>query len=569
MNQILTGSAVEQLPERIKSEKRIWFCFALVAVAAIVVAAVRWSLWHPYGIDWDEAEYLNDVQIDGQRFRTGHLLKLAGRILIRNLDRPPAYRLFALPFVGVFGYHPTEARLISLTCFVLSTFFVFLCVRRISTPAAGAFAALVFALSPEVVSASIFFGTDTSLYLATAAMLYFIFICWSGGGQRTSSWVGLGCAVGLGFLAKASFILIALPVFAFWFVASHWTSLKIPHLTSQRKAAVLALLIAAPWWALNLKGAIAYGLYARGFVANSLGPPSIATWARWLDTVVRCLLGTGLSILIGLILIVFIVRLVRKRLNLNHLQTAAVGACACAGLPIVAAQLSGTNHLLRHITPSVIPLAIVIGVFASVSGWMDSWVATVVSLVLFCAQAVVLIAPVVRPNQEALDPGFVNAALPSRTMIHFDQWDWRPVMELADRCGVKVPEISVVGGGRQLNPPQIQFPWVLRTTSTRAERLSVPNVTWLWRHEEGGRPEWQKIMDGAHESDMAITAPYYAGDVKGKDDPDDQYNAEFEELLSRDAHFQGPFLFNMGRFAPIEIAVFMRKDLPCPLSGKL
>jgi Dolichyl-phosphate-mannose-protein mannosyltransferase len=567
MNQNPTQSAMEHVPEGTKSEQRIWFYFALVTVAAIVAAAIRWSLAHPYGIDWDEAEYLNDIQIDGQRFRTGHLLKLAGRILIRNLDRPPAYRLFALPFVGVFGFHTTEARLISLTCFALSTFFVFLAVRRLSTPAAGAFAALVFALSPEVVSASIFFGTDTSLYLATAAMLYYIFICWSGGGERTSSWVGLGCAVGLGFLAKASFIFIALPVIAFWFVASRWTSLKIPLLTSQRKAAALAFLIAAPWWALNFRGAIAYGRYARGFVANSLGPPSLATWTRWLDTVVRCLLGTGLSILIGLILVVFIIRLVRKQLNLNHLQTAALGACACAGLPIVAAQLSGTNHLLRHITPSVIPLAIVIGMFASVSGWMKSWVATSISLILFCAQAAVLIAPVARPNQKALDPGFVNAALPSRTMIHFDQWDWRPVMELADRCGVKAPEISVLGGGRQLNPPQIQFPWVLRTTSTRDEKLLTPNVTWLWRHE-GGLLEWQKIMDGAHESDMAITAPYYVGDVQGKDDPDNRYNAEFDELLLRDPRFQGPFLFYMGRFAPIEIAVFMRKDLPCPLSAK-
>lgn len=535
-------------------------------MTAILVAAVCWSFAHPYGIHWDESEYLNDIQIDGQRFRTGHILKLAGRMLIHNI-RPPAYRLLATPVVGIFGYHATGARLISLACFALSALFVFLAVRRVSTPAAGAFAALVFIISPEVVSASIFFGTDTSLYLATAAMLYFIFASWSDGEQRTYNWVGLGCAVGLGLLAKATFTLIALPVFGFWFSANHWTRLKLPLFTSQLKAAALAFLLAAPWWMLNARGAIAYSQYARGFVANSLGPPSLATWVKWFETVVRCLLGAGLSILIGLILVTLIVRAIKNRPLLSNLQVAALGACACAGLPIIAAQLSGTNHLLRHITPSVIPLAIILGVVASASGWITSWAATVISVSLFSAQAAVLICPVVRPNRQPLDLGFVNGALPSRTMNRFDQWDWQPAMTLADSCRVAVPRIAFFGGGRNLNPPQIQFPWVVRATSTRDLKLAIPDVTWLWRHEDG-LPDWQKIMGEADQSDMVITAPQFAGEAIGRNDPDDRYNAEFEQRVLQDPHFHGPFLFSMGRFTPIEIAIFMRRDLSCVADSK-
>jgi len=567
MTKTLTRSVIDdQASDQPKSERNIWYFFAFFIIIAILVAAVCWSLAHPYGIHWDESQYLNDIQIDGQRFRTGHLLKLAGRILIKNFGRPPAYRLLGFPLIGVFGYHTTGARLISLACYALSAFFVFLTVRRIATPAVGAFAVLVFALSPEIVSASIFFGTDTLLYLATAAMLHYIFASWSDGEQRTSNWVGLGCAVGLGFLAKTSFILVALPVFVFWFVAGHWSLLRIPPLASQRKAGLLALLIAAPWWALNVSRAMAFVRYARGDVGNSLGPQSLATWTRWLNTVLRCLLGGGLTILIALVLIALILRLVKKRLILSNLQTAAVGACACAGLPIIAAQLSGTNHLLRHITPSVIPLAVMIGVFASVSGWMKSRVATAVSLALFCTQAAVLISPVVRPNQELLDIGFVNGALPSRTMIRFDQWDWRPAMTLADGCRVEAPEISVLGGGRAFNPPQIQFPWVVRATSTTDAKLSIPNVTWLWRFQDG-IPDWQKIMDAVDQSDMIITAPHYRGEIKGKEDPDDQYNAEFEKRLLLDPRFQGPFLFQMGRFAPVEIAIFVKKGLSCSSSA--
>jgi len=154
-------------------------------------------------------------------------------------------------------------------------------------------------------------------------MLYFAFATWSEREQRSSNWLGLGCALGLGFLAKVSFILVALPVLAFWLAASHWASLKLPPLTSQRNAAALAFLIAAPWWTLNVKGAIAVAQGARGFVATSLGTPSLATWMLWLKTVLRCLFGGGISALIGLVLAASIVALARKKLILSGLHMAA------------------------------------------------------------------------------------------------------------------------------------------------------------------------------------------------------------------------------------------------------
>jgi len=212
-------------------------------------------------------------------------------------------------------------------------------------------------------------------------------------------------------------------------------------------------------------------------------------------------------------------------------------------------------------------LAIAVGVCASVSGWLKSRRATAVSLALFCTQAAVLIKPVVWPNKEPLDIGFANGALPSRTMIRFDQWDWRPALNLADSCQIERPEISVLGGGRTFNPPQIQFPWVVRAASTSDAKLSIPNVAWLWRFEEGP-PQWQKVMDRADQSDIVITAPEYVGEVEDRKDPDDRYNAEFAERLMLDPHFQGPFLFGMGRFAPVEVAIFVKKELRCSSSAK-
>jgi len=207
-------------------------------------------------------------------------------------------------------------------------------------------------------------------------------------------------------------------------------------------------------------------------------------------------------------------------------------------------------------------LAVGVGILAGTSGWTRSRIALSVSAILICTQLIMLIFPVVHPNKEPVDLGFINGALPWRTMSRFDQWDWRPVLNLADRCGADTPAISFFGGGRNLNPPQIQFPWVVRATSTRAMKLAIPNVTWLWRSEEGS-VDWQAVMDLAHQSDMVITAPRFVGEVKGMEDPDNLHNAEFEARLAKDPGFQGPFRFEMGRFQPIDVDVFVKKSLSC------
>ncbi len=434
---------------------------------------------------------------------------------------------------------------------------------------AGAFAVLIFALSPEVVSASIFFSTDAPLYLATSAMLYYLFVSWSDESKNPKSWIGLGLAIGLGFLSKASFLAIALPVFLFWFLISRYRSLGIPNLASRWKTGLIAFLLAAPWWLLNIKAAAFTVQSARGFFRDSLGPPSIATWLHWLSTVVQGLLGHGVSILIFLILITLFVKVViRKEVILDSFQRVSLGTCACAGGPIVIAQLCSTNHLLRHITPAVIPLAIAVGVLADRTGWARSRVSVAVSGALFCCQLVMLVTPVVLPNNHPVYLGLLNGALPWRAMVRVDQWDWRPVRDIGDSCGLEAPKISYLGGARVFNPPQIQYPWVARVASTRSATFNLPDVKWLWRYEEGPL-DWQKVMDLAGWSDLVITAPHYIAEGKNKEDVDNQYNAEFEDRLSKDPRFRGPLRLEMGRFDPVEVDIFLNKSLICQSGQQL
>ena len=153
----------------------LWTVCAVATPLVIIVASIVWSLHHPFGVHWDEAIYLNQAQIDAQRLQHGMLLKLGGRILIKSAGRPPAYRILALPILGLFGFHTTVVRLVSIACFALSALFVYLAARRITgrwqVPSRPD-----LCLSPVVVSACMWFGTEGPLYLATSAMLYYILV---------------------------------------------------------------------------------------------------------------------------------------------------------------------------------------------------------------------------------------------------------------------------------------------------------------------------------------------------------------------------------------------------------
>ena len=555
--------------QRINVNDYYWRIFAAAAVTVIIVAAIRWSFDHPYGIQWDEAIYFNDVQIDLQRLQDGRLSTLGGRILIKSYGRPPAFRILALPFLALFGFHPTVARSVSLVCFALSSWFIYLATRRITNRAAGAFAVLVFALSPEVVSASIFFSTDAPLYLATAAMLYYMFGYWDDNTELPSNWIGLGLAIGLGLLSKASFLAIVLPVLAFWIVICHLDLRRAPPWAWRFKVAALAGFVAGPWWLLNITPAMVIAQLGRGFVRNSLGPPSVATWLKWLNTVFQGLMGHGVSILIGLIVITWLIEtILRKSIALDLFQRLALGACACAGLPIVLAQLSGTNHLLRHISPALIPFAIAVGIFADNVGWPRMRAAIAVSTVLLCGQLLLIVAPVLIPNSRPVGLRFVNGSLPWEVMIRFDQWNWRPVRDISYNCGVPRPRISYLGGGREFDIPHIEFPWAAQATSVHSAVLDFPDVSWLWRYEQGPI-EWQKVMALSEQSDVVLTAPHYVGERENKEDLDNEHNAEFASRLSQDPRFGTPIRLEMGRFEPVTVLVFPKKTLQCPAQPDL
>jgi hypothetical protein len=218
-------------------------------------------------------------------------------------------------------------------------------------------------------------------------------------------------------------------------------------------------------------------------------------------------------------------------------------------------QLSGTNHLLRHLTPAMIPLGICAGMLAEASSWTESVPGTAVAGILFLAQLGMLVSPVVSPNREPVALAFPNGVPAWQVMRRFDQWDWSTVQSISQSCGVDAPKISYLGDGLSFDMPQIEYPWV-------AQKLPPPDVTWLWRSEEGTL-DWQKLMDSAEQSDIVITAPRFVGEALIKENLDNAPNAEFANRLSSDQRFRTPIRLSMGRFEPVEVLVFVKTSLAC------
>ena len=142
-------------------EERFWLVLLGFTAVVIVVASALWIHDHPYAVQWDEASYFNLSVLNLGRLHSGNLRQTVGVILgSGDSSRPPAYRILVLPFLWLFGPNLAAARLLSLLLSGASAGFLYAATCRVAGRAAGAFALLIFLLSPEVVAASIFFSTE-------------------------------------------------------------------------------------------------------------------------------------------------------------------------------------------------------------------------------------------------------------------------------------------------------------------------------------------------------------------------------------------------------------------------
>jgi Dolichyl-phosphate-mannose-protein mannosyltransferase len=542
-----------------KMEGPLWPALCGLIIGLVVLCSLFWIYDHPHAISWDDAEYFNRVLQDrhhvdqgASHFLGGGLIYFAGSMLLEDRYRPPAFRILVGPFVYLFGFSPSNVRLVSLGFFAVSLIFVYLAARRIAGPAAGAFAASFLSLCPDVIFSSMNFGTEYPLYLATAAMFYFLFRDWGRENESPLSWTGLGISLGLGALAKTSFLLIGPAAWLLSLILSWRRIILRPSATSLLKAAVLGVLLAGPWWIFNFAPALSYAQYSRAFVRHSMGASFSETLLLWLESFAVNGLGPPLVILSVLAIVAMVlVALGKIELRIDRVQRWAVIVAILSALPLLLLQPLGPNQNMRYITPSLFPLSVGMGVLATSIQWTTGQLRGAVAGTLFGVQLMMISAATLRSVILPLDLKFNSAGPPWLVMARLEQWDWNPLRELSRAKGIQKPSISHLGNGRCYNPPQIMYPWFLHHEKTKDE-------TWLWRYEEGPI-DWDKINKSLDESDIVLTAPNYIGEPRDRQDLDNQHNREFANMLEKDSRFTGPVRLRMGRFAPTEILVFFKK----------
>src|SRR5688572_24760456 len=183
--------------------------FAALAVVATLLAAALWAVDHPTAAHYDEAIYFRTLLEDEQRLDERGVRALAGGYLREDPFRPPGYRFFALPTVLLFGVDVVALRLTWIVWFAVVLALVFAAVRRLGgSTHSAALAAMLVALSPQILSGTVYFGTEIPMYVVTALTLYFLARVTDEseeGKIAIVTIIGLGVSFGLGALTKATY----------------------------------------------------------------------------------------------------------------------------------------------------------------------------------------------------------------------------------------------------------------------------------------------------------------------------------------------------------------------------
>ena len=169
-----------------------------------------------------------------------------------TVDKPPASIWLMALSVRIFGLSSFAILLPQALMGIATTAVLYLTVRRVWSPAAGAIASVVFLTTPITALMFRFNNPDALLMLlltsATAAVLRAIdYDTTRTGNRRRTGWmVFAGVLVGLGFLTKQLQAFLILPGLAIAFLVASPT--KVGRRIGDGLAAVAAVIVSAGWW---------------------------------------------------------------------------------------------------------------------------------------------------------------------------------------------------------------------------------------------------------------------------------------------------------------------------------
>ncbi|HTV40867.1 MAG TPA: glycosyltransferase family 39 protein [Candidatus Sulfotelmatobacter sp.] len=532
----------------VRSQGLYWPLLALITVLLVTVASLIWSYEHPFGFNWDEAGYINEMQLDVSHFHAHGVLGVAKGWLLDDSLRPPAYRVFAFPFALILGPSPFVLRFVSILFRIFTLALVYLGVRRISNRDTAALSVILLALCPDFLFFSSIFYNEYALYLAAAGTCYFVFRSWNQPAGNLINCLGLGIFLGIGALAKASFPVLA-GCFLLLVAILYWRK-KITGPSPQflLNACIIGALIAGPWWLVNFRGGLYHVGHAMNFSRQSMGPAGLSMTIRFL---IR-FLQEGLGLPIGLVCLALLLTALVNRFYSRPSQV-PVGSswamlCLLLGaLPTLLMPLASHNQVMYHTSQSLVLFAAGFALLANNEGWLSFPIRLLVLNLVIFAQLGLTLAPIVLRQEY---PGERYAWT---NLGRWEQWDWNQFRLLLNSHGLKRPSIAYLGDVPALNPPQILYPWL-------SHHEQPPSVKLLWSQGTGD-PKVSSLIAAVATNDVVFTVPELKPIPGGDADLlDDTYNAAFASQMSNCPDFQAPLHLRMGRLHPVDLVIYIRKS---------
>jgi hypothetical protein len=424
-----------------------------VAVALVAAAMLLWNARHPRPIVWDEANYEAQTSHDLDLVRSAGIPRLLKGFIFEDVERPPAYRVFAFPLT-VLGASLRSLRILSLLFYLLTCALLYLAAPR---------GALLFALSPGVIAAFEWFGTDYPLLLACAMLLLALVR------PRWDFWLTM-LGVALGLLSKTSFLIFGAALLGTRLLIEPW-------LIKRRVliAGATGALLAAPWWWWNAAPALKFANWSRVF------PRLAVEHNPLLANLEHLLFGA-----IGLPAAIAIVILLWRR---QPCRAAIPALAAATALPLLALFSPWLHE--RHMAPATAALAFAVGCLAAEGRRI------VAALALLGVQLLLILAGLAAdPSRWPMPLAMIGAAV-----MRKDNADWS-FLRPYDR-------ITFFGLAPSLSPPELSIP--------RVRVHQKANVEWLWRMEDGPI-DWQRIEGKVRASDVVLVpdpATVHASPLQG------------------------------------------------------
>ena len=531
-----------------------WVVLAAAVIFVSQLCNTMWAFGNPAPHHWDNADYLNLAYTDQWAAAFGgptppHPTGWRGvwdSILNADPARPPGYRIASLPFVFLGTRMLPTLRAASLLVF-WATLVVMYRTAAVALPgragvAAGAIAALLASIYLEVGWSVRVYGTEYTLYLAVAVMLWCFARALHPGRPPGWTWLWLGLSLGIGILSKMSFLFLAGPVGLL--VLGLSLTRRMPGLPIGRLcgAAVVGAAMAFPWYRYHLFAAYHYGQDMTQFSRHSLHKHGLDLIGAWLRLHATEGMGERAGgILVGLAAVGLTVPFVRwwRRVEGGVVSAARAFDFSPAGwvtilglvqgVPLLAFQLLfSSSDNTRHMTPAYLPLTVAAAVAAGSTGMLAAWWSWPV-LIAVALPAVQQVGQLFVPLTTTAD----------------DVWDWTPLYTLCQARGLRFPQLGRVGNFGQFNEPSMEAPWFARGDRAYGK--------WLWRGEDGpfDWPAVRAALDAAPPRDVVVTTLgfHVPADHSMLADPlqqDNAHNAEFADHMAHEPGWLPAEKFDIG-----------------------